>query len=202
MRKSILILLAGFFSIASYAQVQFGLKGGLNFATVRYISTDNSKARVGWNAGLLSEIPIQENLLIRPELLYSSKGFGFSAMGTNSAGAVKLNYMAVPVLFGYRPTASSALFLGPEFGYLTKAVSKSSGISTDMTGTFRHFDMGFDIGAAYTISKGFGIEARYNHGFKDLVNVVYMNNNEDISGQGKDGANSVLQVGIFYMFTQ
>lgn len=202
MKKYLLIALACFFSVASKAQIQFGLKGGVNLATVRYISTDNSKARAGWNAGLLSEIPIQDNLLIRPELLYSSKGFGFSARGTSSAGTVKLNYIAVPVLFGYRPNSKSELLLGPEFGFLTKAVSKSSGFNTDLTNTFRHFDVGFDLGVAYNITKEFGVEARYNYGFKDLVNVVYMNENGDISGQGKNGANSVLQFGIYYIFSQ
>lgn len=198
--QRIILFITFFFSfVISYAQIQFGLKGGLNLANVRYINTDNSKARVGWNAGALAEIPVQDNLLIRPELQYSSKGFGFSARGTNSAGSVRLNYIAVPVLFGYRFNTKSEILLGPELGFLSKAVSKSSGISNDMTNSFRHFDVGFDLGLAYNFTKVLGAEVRYNYGFKDLVNVVYINDNGDISGQGKNGANSVLQVGLFYM---
>lgn len=198
--KKIILFIPFFFSfIISHAQIQFGLKGGLNLASVRYIYTDNSKARAGWNAGGLAEIPIQDNLLVRPELLYSSKGFGFSARGTSSAGSVRLNYIAVPVLFGYRFSRKSQILAGPEFGFLRKAVSKSIGISEDMTNSFRRFDVGFDLGLAYNITKVLGAEVRYNYGFKDLVNVVYMNNNGDITGQGKNGANSVLQLGLFYM---
>jgi hypothetical protein len=199
MKKTLFLIVSLFFLTSSYSQIQFGLKGGLNLATVRYINTDNSKARLGWNAGALAEIPIQDNLLIRPEVQYSSKGFGFSAIGTASAGSVRLNYVAVPVLFGYRFNSKTELLLGPEFGFLRKAVSKSSGITEDMSNFYRHFDVGFDLGLAYRITKVFGAEVRYNYGFKDLVNVVYMNENGGTTGQGKNGANSVLQVGLFYM---
>lgn len=198
--KNIFLFSLGFFFLSSSdAQIQFGVKGGINFATVRYINTDNSKARVGWNAGALAEIPIQDNLLIRPELLYSSKGFAFSAVGTGSSGSLKLNYIAVPVLFGYHFNRKSEILAGPEFGFLRKAVSKSLGITNDRTNFYRRFDVGFDLGLAYNITKVFGAEVRYNYGFKDLVNVVYMNDNGDITGQGKNGANSVLQLGLFYM---
>lgn len=168
-------------------------------ATVRYINTDNSRARMGWNAGALAVIPVQNDLFIRPEVLYSSKGFAFSAIGTSRAGSLRLNYIAVPVLFGYRLNSKSEILLGPEFGFLRKAVSKSSGISDDMTNFYRHFDVGFDLGAAYHISKAFGIEVRYNYGFKDLVNVVFVNENGDVTAQGRNGANRVLQFGLFYM---
>ncbi len=68
-----------------------------------------------------------------------------------------------------------------------------------MTNFYRHFDIGFDLGIAYHISKALGAEARYNYGFKDLVNVVFENENGDITGQGKNGANRVFQFGLFYM---
>ena len=202
MQKVVLFIAFLLSFVTSFSQVRLGLKGGLNFATVRYINADNSKARVGWNAGALAEIPIQDNLLIRPELLYSSKGFGFSAVGTSSSGTVKLNYITVPFLFGYKFTERSTLFAGPEFGFLRKAVSKSSGITDDRTSSYRHFNVGFDLGLAYNITKVFGAEVRYNYGFKDLVNVVYQNENGDISGQGKNGANRVFQIGLFYMLDQ
>jgi hypothetical protein len=92
--------------------------------------------------------------------------------------------------------------VGPEFGFLQKAVSKSQGISSDMSGFYRHFDVGVDVGVAYNFSKVFGVEARYNYGFKDLVNVVYLNDNGNVTAQGKDGANSVMQVGFFYSLSQ
>jgi hypothetical protein len=202
MKHKFLTIIGLLLSAFSYSQTQFGLKGGLNFATVRYINTDNSKARLGWNAGVYAEIPMQEDIFIRPEAQYSSKGFGYSATGNSREGSLRLNYIAVPVLFGYRPAQKVALMVGPEFGFLQKAVSKSQGISSDMSGFYRHFDVGVDVGVAYNFSKVFGVEARYNYGFKDLVNVVYLNDNGNVTAQGKDGANSVMQVGFFYSLSQ
>ncbi len=199
--QKIIFLITCFFSFSfSFAQIQIGLKGGVNLASTQYINDDNSKARIGWNAGFLAEIPVQDNLLIRPELLYSSKGFAFSARGTASKGSLKLNYISIPVLAGYRPNKKSEILIGPEFGFLRKAVSKSSGISEDMTGFYRHFDVGFDLGFAYNFTTFIGAEARYNYGFKDLQNVVYYNEDGSIAGQGKNGANRVFQFGLYYLF--
>jgi hypothetical protein len=123
-------------------------------------------------------------------------------MGTSSAGSVRLNYIAIPILFGYRFNDKSTLLAGPEFGFLRKAVSKSLGITDDRTNFYRHFDIGFDLGLAYNISKVVGAEVRYNYGFKDLVNVVSLDQNGNITGQGKSGANRVFQFGLFYMLGQ
>lgn len=195
---AICILSAGF----SFGQVQYGLKGGFNLATVRYLNDNNSKARIGFNTGAFAEIPVQENLFIRPELLYSSKGFAYSATSSSREGSLRLNYINLPVLFAFRPANNVSFMAGPEIGYLQKAVSKSQGITTDMTNFYRHFDVGFDLGASYNFNKFLGIEGRYNYGFKDLVNVLVTDNNGNVIGQGKTGANSVLQVGFYYYLSQ
>jgi len=200
--KILLFFASIFYTSLAFAQVDFGVKGGLNLATVRYFNEDNSKARAAWNVGALAEIPVQENIFIRPELLYSSKGFAYSATGTAREGSLRLNYINVPVLVGFRPARGAAIMAGPEIGFLQKAVSKSQGISNDMTSFYRHFDVGFDLGAAYNITPAFGIEARYNYGFKDLVNVVVTDENGNVTGQGKTGANSVLQLGFYYLLSK
>lgn len=199
MKKICILVVAVFYVSLSFAQVKFGVKGGANLATVRYLNDDNSKARLGWNAGVFAEIAVQPTIFIRPEVLYSSKGFAYSATLTSNNGNLKLNYINVPVLFGYRPASRVELMAGPEIGFLQKAVSRSQGFTNDMTNFYRHFDVGFDLGAAYNINESFGVEARYNYGFKDLVNVVTTDDNGNVTGQGKTGANSVLQVG-FYLF--
>lgn len=202
MKQIILFAITAAYCSLSFAQVNFGIKGGMNLATVRYINADNSKARLGFNIGALAEIPVQENLFVRPELLYSSKGFGYSATQNSMEGSLRLNYINVPVLFGYRPSGNTAIMAGPEIGFLQKAVSRSQGITTDMTSFYRHFDAGFDLGFAYEFNKLIGMEARYNYGFKDLVNVLITDSNGNVTGQGKTGANSVLQLGIYYSLSR
>lgn len=202
MKQSILFIISFFCTSLLFSQVNYGVKGGLNLATVKYLNDDNTKARIGFNVGAFAEVLLQDNLFLRPELLYSSKGFGYSANQYNREGVLKLNYINVPVVFGFRPSRNTALMAGPEIGFLQKAVSKSQGIKTDMTSFYRHFDVGFDLGAKYNFNKYVGVEARYNYGFKDLVNVVTTDSNGNVSGQGKTGANSVLQVGLYYYLSQ
>jgi hypothetical protein len=197
MKSLFFLLVATVFATVSFSQVQFGLKGGINLATVRGLNEGNSKARVGYHLGALAEIG-NADLFIRPEFLYSSKGFGYSATESSSEGTLRLNYLNLPVLFGFRPAHNTVLLAGPELGFLQKAVSISKGIRSDMTGFYRHFDVGFDLGAAYEFTRSVGIEARYNYGFKDLVNVVITDNAGNVIGQGKTGANSVIQVGLYF----
>ena len=184
------------------SQVKYGIKAGGNLASVRYIEEEISRARLGFNAGIAVEAVVAEQLVVRPELLYSGKGFGFRATAGNMEGTQRLNYIAVPILLGYYPTKKLSLMAGPEFGYLSKAVSKSQGITTDYTNFYRRFDIGVDIGAAYNFSSQFSLEARYNHGFKGLVNTVYTDYSGTITGQGKNGANSVLQFGIVWWLSE
>ena len=202
MKQICFIILSFLFAATSFSQVEYGVKGGLNLATVRYLNDDNTKARLGFNTGFFAEVPVQENLFVRPELLYSSKGYAYSAAQYSREGVLKLNYINIPLLIGFRPSNKVALLAGPEIGFLQKSVSKSQGITTDMTSFYRHFDVGFDLGIAYSVNKFFGFEGRYNYGFKDLVNVLVTNNNGTVTGQGKTGANSVLQFGLYYYLSK
>jgi len=202
MRKFLLTALTWLVAFTVNSQVKYGIKAGGNLASVRYIEEEISRARLGFNAGIAVEAVVAEQLVVRPELLYSGKGFGFRATAGNMEGTQRLNYIAVPILLGYYPTKKLSLMAGPEFGYLSKAVSKSQGITTDYTNFYRRFDIGVDIGAAYNFSSQFSLEARYNHGFKGLVNTVYTDYSGTITGQGKNGANSVLQFGIVWWLSE
>lgn len=202
MKNVYLLILASLISTFCFSQIEFGVKGGLNLATVRYINTENSKARLGWNTGIMVQVPLNQDLFVQPELLYSSKGFGYNAIGFGNKGSVRLNYIAVPILVGFRPFNKTSFLVGPEFGFLRKAVSRSQDITTDISNSFRNFDLGIDLGVEYNINNSFGLDFRYNYGFKNLVNVVFTDQNGNITGQGKNGANRVFQVGIHYWLSK
>lgn len=189
------ILLIAF---TTQAQVKYGTKAGGNLASVRYIDEDISKARLGIYAGLAFEIPVATQLVLRPEAMYSSKGFGFKASADNMGGSQRLNYIDVPIMAGFYPTKKLCLLAGPEFGYLMKAVTRSQGIKEDNTSFYRRFDVGFDLGAAYNFNKQLSVEGRYNYGFKDLANVVFTDTQGNVTGQGHSGANRVMQLGVIW----
>ncbi|MGI8637989.1 MAG: hypothetical protein ACR2KZ_21540, partial [Segetibacter sp.] len=62
MRRIRFFIISFLVTSSSFSQVQYGIKGGLNLATVRYLNEGNSKARPGFTTGAFAEIPVQENL--------------------------------------------------------------------------------------------------------------------------------------------
>jgi hypothetical protein len=202
MRKKLLLALSLLLSMASFAQVQFGVKGGLSLANVAGIGSDNNQARLGFYAGGLVRIALEQNLYLQPELLYALKGYRVPATQYTAEATAGFSYVNMPVLFGYKPGRNLMVLFGPEAGLMTTAKSKSSGIETDLYAFYRHFDLGLDLGFAYSIKKGLGLELRYNFGFSDLANVVYTDTNGNIIAQAKAGANRVLQAGIYYLIPE
>jgi Outer membrane protein beta-barrel domain len=74
-------ILFGVFLTTTHAQSNFGefrwgLKGGVNFASVYKISEEIEidKNRVGFAGGAFCKIPLSPKMSIRPELLFSMKG--------------------------------------------------------------------------------------------------------------------------------
>ncbi len=81
--KLLLIVVGLIFSIhQTFAQVKFGIKAGGNVCNMK-IDIDNdigdepeTKAKMGFHIGLITDIPLLENTLsLQPALLYSNKGY-------------------------------------------------------------------------------------------------------------------------------
>jgi hypothetical protein len=77
------------------AQLTFGIKAGINLSDVKFDDSDPDAA-VRLNAGIVSEISLGKNFFIRPELLYSAKGWKIADI------SMRLNYITLPVLAGCR----------------------------------------------------------------------------------------------------
>lgn len=199
-KYSFLAVMIAFCSIPAQAQqVNFGLKAGINVNTVKYRNTDPEMASIGFNAGGLAQIAVTKGFFIRPEVQYSIKGYRFPAMGSDGSGTVRFNYIAVPVLAGFPIGNKFAFLIGPEFGFLTKATSKFSTGSRDVSSNFQKFDWGLDLGGTYKITSTLGVEVRYNYGFRGLVKGITTDENGGYTGTDKDGANRVFQAGLFYL---
>lgn len=201
MKKISLCLFVFIFSLThSFSQVNFGIKAGLNIANAKNINFGDNKVRLGFNVGILAEVEISKKFIVRPEFLYSIKGFKFPATAINGGGTLSLNYISVPLLAGFRLNNDFTLFLGPEFNFLTNVNSKFDGSDHDVSNYFRKFDLAIDLGAAYNLKSGLGIELRYSYGFKDLADVIFTDQAGNEIGKGKEGSNRVLQLGLFYKF--
>ncbi|GAB3009055.1 hypothetical protein GCM10027051_07250 [Niabella terrae] len=116
--------------IQAQAQVDVGIRAGLNLNNVSSKDGDGDRADTkinpGFHAGLTFDIPIADEFYIQPAALYSMKGFkttsDASIGGFNYDGEVRWNasYIEVPVNFLYKPALGMGHLLlgaGPYVGY-------------------------------------------------------------------------------------
>lgn len=196
MRKTFLSLLALALFNASYGQVNFGIKSGINIATTRDLIAF-PKNRLGWYAGGFGQIPIDNRFFFQPELVYSSKGDKSDNQGSTSTLVVRLNYINLPLLTGYRFDKRTSIVFGPELGYLIAARLMISKSNLNVIKQYPpRFDIGGSIGLQYKIAKHIEPEIRYTYGFKTLYSVDAVGNRYTET----KGANRVFQIGICYWF--
>lgn len=185
------ICLFSFGGVQAQEFFNFGVKGGVNFATLTGDDADelDVKMKTGFHLGVLAEIMISDKFGIQPEVLYSSQG-AKSDMGDVDVD-LKLDYIAVPVMLKYFVAPGFSLEAGPQFSFLTKseieAESQGDSASQDLKDDTESFDMGAAVGLGYGLPQGFLVQARYVMGFSD----VYTDS---------DTKNSVIQLSVGWKF--
>lgn len=187
----------------TFAQ-QFGVKAGMNVSSLsKQQGLDDSKSKIGLNAGVFMNAPIAENFSIQPEVLYSQ--YGAKVNWTNPIGGDKmsasqnLDYITVPVMFQYNAIPSFYLEAGPEFGFLVSATNKiknetsgASSTGSNYKDDLNTFNFGVGLGAGYYFTKNVGLNARYVAGFTDTAKN---------RPSGSDAVkNNVFQVGLNFKF--
>ncbi len=188
-------------SSLTFAQ-QFGIKAGMNVSSLsKDAGLDDSKSKIGFNAGLFMNAPLGQNFSIQPEILYNNLGdkVSYKNLAGNEYASVarNLDYIAVPVMFQYNATPEFYLEAGPEFGFLVNAKVKTDNSVLNTTTTssldtdaYKDFNMGIGLGAGYYFTPKIGLTARYVAGLTD----VYSSNN------GDKVKNNNFQVGLAYKF--
>lgn len=192
MKKILLAAFAIMLSTAAFAQVDFGIKGGLNYTKMSQVKLDGNSSdfKPGFHAGLFADI----NLLvvgIRPELLYSQKGFEVDS----EDGKVKstLNYIDVPVMVKFNPAPIVGLYLGPQVSFLLGENWKNLGETFDPDKNTTEFSG--VVGAGLRLGK-LDLGARYNFGLSKVV--------KDDQGRFENfdkGRNQVLQLSVGYVLS-
>lgn len=193
MKRMLLVLLTAGSATFASAQVEFGVKAGVNIANLT-VSGDNSgvspSSKTDFHAGLLSVIPLFSSFKLQPEVMYSGQGASADVSGTT----VKLNYgyINVPVLFKYQHESGLFAETGPQVGFLISAKEKADGQTIDTKSDTQSTDFSWAFGIGYKIPVvGLGIDARYNLGLTNLAK----------GSSSSDGTvkNSVIQIGLFYV---
>lgn len=158
MKKFYLVLAAGLFSCSVFAQtsgsransgIRFGLKTGVNFATVSLSGkdvddeeTDGLKSLTSFQIGGFADIPVGGSLSIQPGLTLSGKGFKQEYSETDGGDSYEestktdVMYLEVPVNLVYR---FGGLYLGAgpyaAFGLSGKSVYEEKSTEAGVTTT-------------------------------------------------------------------
>ncbi len=184
MKKILFIITALAISISIIAQVNIGVKAGLN----KYALTgDDQSYKTALHFGAFAQIPLKAILVVQPELLFSAEGNGFEENGIKSEQ--HLNYVNIPLMLKVKTKGGFYAEAGPQLGFLMAAKNKETGSpSEDIKKFFKGSNLSFCAGMGYQFKMGLGVGARYNFGLSNLLKQA-----------NQDAMKSVgLQAGIFY----
>jgi len=127
MKKNVLLVIALFGTLSTYAQVSFGVKAGFSSAKVKFdlenapagFDPNEGMSRLpAWHAGLIADIQLADNFYLQPGLMASAKGvkskFEETIEGTKVSmeSKVSLLYLEVPVNFLYKHELGSGKIFG------------------------------------------------------------------------------------------
>ena len=208
------VLMLLFVATQSFAQINFGVKAGVNLANMTSQDDENNYAKdtpyemkTGFHAGITAAFSISENFAIEPGVLYSAKGFAEEYSGANIK--YNINYLEVPINAVYKIDAGSVkvlIFAGPYLGYAISAKVKSdeailgeNGDQKEETvsiGTDKEedavvpFDFGVNFGAGAEMS---GISLSFQYG-------LGLANTSPYSEYSYSSKNKVIGISLGYKF--
>ena len=203
-----------FSAIAGPQLVTFGGKdkkdwGGLN--------TDPEMV-FRFNAGLLAERRHSEKMAFISGLIFSSKGTRYSGdvidftnnnKMVNIAYTKVLSYLDLPILLRYYQSEKFSFLFGPQLSFLLAAKVKNddnaqridgSPAKEDVKDNYSKFDVGLNLGTAYTINDRIALMLIYQYGLLKIgVDETY-NNNGGLEKQKYAIMNRVLLLSLIYTF--
>lgn len=196
----------------TFAQVKFGLKGGLNLTNM--LAKDNNenlskdyKVKMGFHLGATATFSISKKFGLESGILFSTKGF--KAESLNIKRTVHVNYLELPILAVYKIDLGRANLLihaGPYFGYALSGKLKTDKpvlgpnnnakeedlkIGTDkLKDDIRPLDWGLNIGTGVEINN-ITVGIQYGAGIANIS--AYTDNKTVIK-------NSAFYVSLGYKF--
>ena len=194
MRKIVLtfIFIGGLMASAN-SQTSFGVKGGLNIASLVGDGVENLSVRTSVHFTGMAEFELTDKFSIQPEIMYSAQG-AKETLGDYEA-MWYLNYINVPLIAKYYIGERLSIEAGPYVGFLVNAKldwsdNEDAGLD-ELEELTASIDFGINLGLGYKLESGLNFGARYNIG---MVNVL--------ESELYDGTltNGVFQISIGYYF--
>ena len=209
MKKTLIIIIATLSAVNIHAQIQFGVKGGLNLSNLILspsVQEASYNLKPGFNAGVLVHIPLSNHFGLQPEILYSGQGSNGNTNFENIT--IRLQYLTIPLLLKYAVSSRFFAEIGPQAGFLLSARKKvhttdyvlenpddpyidHAGDNIDIRSYYRSVDLSGVIGIGYLFTPNIGAVANYN---LSILNTV--------TSHTGSVRNSVIQIDFFYFLKQ
>lgn len=180
-------------SVTSFAQdVEFGVKGGLNFSSINVDPQEdlpNPDGRIGFHLGGVANFGLSEKLDVQAELLLNTLGAKFEE--ADEIERVKLTYLSFLGALKYNIDDSFSIVLGPQINFLTggefeeEDKIENSKESLDANNFYKGTDFSLALGVGYKVDENIELSARYNIGLTD--------NNDDAIEEGLFDSNQALK---------
>lgn len=148
----------------SSAQIQFGIKAGVNYNSDSFSNVTNdvfsgAKSKTGYHLGIWTKAKFL-GIYLRPELVYTQLKNEVTYNNLPSpqkTTSYTFNKIDVPVLFGKKILGFANVFAGPSFQYI---LSSNFGLSEITNVKIKDFSMGLQFGAGVDIGR-LGVDVRW-----------------------------------------
>ena len=146
-------------TVSVFGQINVGLIGGLNNATMKHEFLEYKNRTLNAYGGVI-DINIKENLYLRLEPMYIQKGWGINKNDPTDRLEGKFSYFEMPVYIKLDVGTNIIPYLlaGPTFGFLNDAVVTFTEGGLDFEGDIKNIVKKFDIGFGY----GMGLTIPFN----------------------------------------
>ena len=190
----------------SQAQLQFGLKGGINYNSDSFESVSNdvlngAKTKTGIHTGLWlrAKLPVI-GFYIRPEIVYTELNNSVNYESPFSAPKTtdfKFRKIDVPVLIGKKFLGIGNVFAGPSFQYILSSDFELNDLREVST---ESFSLGIQLGAGIELGR-LGIDLRWERGLSK-TETVFVDNTIFDSNFNFDKRVSQIIFGISYKLSK
>jgi hypothetical protein len=160
----------------------FGVRGGLNFYNFGGADAGGNDFtnRIGYHAGVFTNLFLGERIAIEPGAYYSVKGTQNQDIANTRA---VLNYVEVPLLVRLYVFDGLNIFAGPQASFLLNSRFEGDvlgGTIGTNTESVASTDLGVVAGIGYNLVQGINLQASYEHG----TSRVFRTGNADIYNRG------------------
>jgi hypothetical protein len=187
MKKTFLLISALAISTFVFSQsASFGIKGGLNLATIGGDSK-GAALKPGFHAGIFGLFKTSDRFGFQPEIIYSQQG---AQASSNHNFKVSYDYVNIPLMLNVYPAKIFFIQFGPQLGILTAGKIGQNKNTIDVHDQLNSVDFSACVGFGFDLSSTI-IGIRYNAGLANTAN--------DPDDKGKY-TNQVVQFSLGFKF--